>query len=134
MEADDEVPGMAEAIERRMNELGLTPTTLATASGLTYEGVRPVMLGTRKAYQAKTRQGVARALGWPHDWYQRLLAGEDPTTWTDTQAATQGNVLARLDNLEAGQVELNGLVRELLEEVRAGRLAAAPSGEGEPQP
>ena len=134
VEADDEVPGMATAVERRMTELGLTPTTFAAASGLTYEGLLPVRKGVAKSYAAKTRQGVARALGWPHDWYQRLVAGEDPRSWTDAPGATEATVMARLDNLEAGQAEISGLVRELIAEVRAGRRSVARGAEGEPQP
>lgn len=70
---------MREAIDRRMLEVGLTSlTAFARAAGLTANGLRPVRQGQYKRYPASTRVGVARALCWPGDWYERMLSGEDP--------------------------------------------------------
>lgn len=91
MPSDEVVPGMAEAIERRRRELGLSPGDFATAAGLTRQGLDPVRKGYRRAYQDKVRLGVARALAWPLDAIDRLLAGEDPATFAHTTHAT-GNV------------------------------------------
>lgn len=74
----DVVPGMAEAIERRMIERGLSPSQFAAAAGVTYQGLLPLRRGERKRYQTKLKLGAARALGWPADAVDRLLAGEVP--------------------------------------------------------
>lgn len=73
----DTVPGMAEAINQRRKQLGLTPGQFATAAGLTRQGLGRVQKGVRAGYQDRTLLGVARALRWPADWYDRLLRGED---------------------------------------------------------
>jgi hypothetical protein len=77
----DLVPGMAEAVEKRRWDLGLNPSAFAEAAGLTLPGTMPVRKGVRRNYEEKTRRGIARALQWPIDWYERLLAGEDPETF-----------------------------------------------------
>jgi transcriptional regulator with XRE-family HTH domain len=75
------VPGMGEAIETRRKSLRLQPGQFAKAAGLTPQGVDPVRKGFRRNYSEKTLIGVAIALRWPLDWYDRLIAGEDPKTW-----------------------------------------------------
>jgi transcriptional regulator with XRE-family HTH domain len=67
---------MAAAIEQRRLELGLTPGQFADAAGITRQGLDPIRRGVRKAYQDKVKLGVARALRWPPDAVDRLLAGE----------------------------------------------------------
>lgn len=78
------VPGMADAIEKRRKDLGMSPGEFAAAAGLTAPGLAPVRKGYRRAYQDKVKLGVARALEWPVDAVDRLLAGErvepDPPT------------------------------------------------------
>jgi transcriptional regulator with XRE-family HTH domain len=75
---------MAKAIEDRRRARQLSPSDFARQAGLTVQGIAPVRNGVRKGYQDKVRAGVARALAWPLDWYDRLLAGEDPATFPDT--------------------------------------------------
>jgi hypothetical protein len=77
------VPGMARAIESRRLELGLTVGDFTALAGLTAPGLMPVRRGYRRQYQDKVKLGVARALEWPVDAVDRLLAGEDPSTWGD---------------------------------------------------
>ena len=80
------VPGMADYVERRRRQLELTPGDFAERAGLTRQGLDPVRSGIRKDYADKTRFGVARALAWPTDWYERLLDGEDPADWLTTDS------------------------------------------------
>jgi hypothetical protein len=74
----EQVPGMAEAVEARRLELNLGLRELEALSELTRQGLQPVRAGVRKQYSDKTRRGIARALRWPPDWYDRLLVGDDP--------------------------------------------------------
>lgn len=77
------VEGMSEAVERRALELGLAPGTFAARARLTPQGLEPVRAGERRNYQRKTIVGVARALRWPLDWYERLQNGEVDLPHTD---------------------------------------------------
>lgn len=74
----DRVPGMAEAIDARRLELGLTIGNFADAAGLTRQGLDPVRQGLRRQYNDRTILGVARALRWPIDWLDQLEAGRTP--------------------------------------------------------
>jgi len=87
----DQVPGMAEAIEARRIVVGLTPGRFAAAAGLTSQGLMPVRRGLRRRYQDKVKLGVARALAWPPDALDRLMAGEDPATF-DEEPTPPGGV------------------------------------------
>lgn len=112
------VPGMAEAIRRRAESRGLSPSRFAEAAGLTEPGLKPVRDGVRKQYALKTRRGVAVALGWPLDWYDRMVAGEDPDTFPDVEHArsptSQADRLALLEREVAGlRSDLQALVQEL---------------------
>lgn len=71
----DTVPGMAEAIEARRAALNLTVEGLAAAAGLTRPGIKPLREGQRRNYSTATLRGVAEALGWHRDWYDRLQQG-----------------------------------------------------------
>lgn len=86
-----EVPGMAAVIGARMKELGLGPGDFAAAADLTRQGLDDVRAGVRKRYQFKTIKGVARALAWELDWYDRMLAGDLPVIDT-TRAHDQEEV------------------------------------------
>lgn len=112
----EQVPGMAEAVANRMAQLGLSPTDLERASGLSNPQAKQVRDGVRKNYQHKTRLGIARALRWPLDWYDRLLAGEDASTFEEIE---------HRDSPASVEERLSALERE----VRA--LAAELRGDGE---
>lgn len=73
----DVVDGMAEAIKGRMDDLGLTPGLFIDLTGLTGPGLANVRKGHRRAYEPATIRGVAVALRWPLNWYERVQAGED---------------------------------------------------------
>lgn len=94
------VPGMAEAVAARMNKLGLSPTELERASGLSNPQCLDVREGRRKRYMHKTRLGIARAFRWPLDWYDRLLDGEDASTFPDTDHPLDLSLEERLSALE----------------------------------
>jgi hypothetical protein len=100
------VPGMAEAVEARWQALRLTPGTFAEASGLTRQGLDPVRAGERRSYKRATILGVAKALHWRDDWYDRLLAGEQPVE--------EVGVHNRSD-IQAEVEELRSLVHDLTE-------------------
>lgn len=75
---DPVVPGMADAIERRRQAVGVGKGNLAKIAGVSRETLRPVLAGYRRAYNDETIFGLARALRWQNDWYQRLQAGDAP--------------------------------------------------------
>jgi transcriptional regulator with XRE-family HTH domain len=75
---DGTVPGMAEKVEARRLQLGLSPGEFAKRSGVTGAGLSPVRKGRRKRYQMKIIRGVAEALRWRMDWYERIVEGLDP--------------------------------------------------------
>lgn len=72
------IDGLAEAVEARRKELGLTPGQFVEESGLTQPGLATVRNGEDRAYQEKTILGVAKALRWEIDWLDRLRAGTQP--------------------------------------------------------
>lgn len=127
MAVADEVPGMATGIERRMAELGLSPGTFAARAGLTPQGLGDVRAGRAKRYQARLRYGVARALQWPHDWYERLVAGTDPATFETVEWQTDPAPDERLDRIER-QVDR---LTEWMEAMRAADPASPRSDRGE---
>jgi DNA-binding XRE family transcriptional regulator len=94
---------MAEAIEARAMELGLTPGTFAESAGVTRQGLAPIRRGYRRQYQAKLKLGVARALAWPPDAIDRLMAGDDPATF---------------ERPTAGEVDYNSRIARMPEHVR----------------
>lgn len=72
------VPGMAEAVEARRKNLGLSVGQLVSATGLTRPGVDNVRNGLLRDYHEKTILGFARGLHWREDWFDRLRAGDAP--------------------------------------------------------
>lgn len=109
------VPGMAEAVEKRAKELGLTPKSFAEHAKLTGPGLAPVRGGHRRGYEAKTLQGVARALRWPLDWYDRLVAGHDWRAFPDVDHPDVPlSVEQRISRLEAQVADLLAMVTSLV--------------------
>lgn len=115
---EETVPGMAEAIEDRRQMLHLSPSDFARVAGVSLQGLVPVRAGARRKYQAKVRNGVARALQWPVDWYDRLIEGEN---WRDFQAQVislpviDGTQNGRLTALEERFDRLEEKVQKLVE-------------------
>lgn len=117
--AKDEVPGMAEAIEARRLDRQLSPTAFAKAAGLTTQGLVPVRRGLRRDYHDKVRTGVARALAWPLDWYDRIQAGDTdlPDTEHPDRPASEAERLTvlegRVQRMRSDLLELRGLLEQL---------------------
>lgn len=111
----DIVPGMADAIEARRNELGLSVGSLADAAGLTRQGLAPLRAGLCRAYNDATIFGLAGALRWPNDWYARVRRGEPPM---DGEKADDPEVSRRLDELERQAEETKRLLAEILQSLR----------------
>lgn len=112
--AEETVPGMKEAIDARRAQRHLSPGEFATAAGLTEQGLAPVRRGDRRNYQDKVRRGVAVALAWPLDWYDRILAGENPAKFPDVEHPNQP--LSDRDRITALEVRLNELA-EMVERI-----------------
>lgn len=119
--ADETVPGMAEAIERRRVECGLTPTEFAKAAELTIQGLIPIRKGYRREYMDKSKRGIARALRWPPDAIDRLLRGESAEEFETTppdalvvvDVAGLAAAISRLDTeLDALRQEVTRLRRQ----------------------
>jgi predicted transcriptional regulator len=106
------VPGMAEAIERRRVELGLSPGDFAKAAGVTTQGLQPLRKGVRKDYQLKLKAGAARALGWTSDSIDRLLAGQDPIELPNGQPATEDKIEAALNLMNDRLAEVIRLLEQ----------------------
>lgn len=110
----DLVPGMAEAIEERRRSLGMTIGDFAAEAGLTRQGLDPVRRGERRQYNDRTILGVARALRWDHDWYDRILAGQRPR---NTMAAVPGD--DSWDDLKSSLSEEDrAIIRAMIERLR----------------
>lgn len=108
---------MAEAINNRIaqREFG-TIESLAQAAGLTTEALIPVRKGFRKNYARKTRLGLAKALAWPLDWYERLLAGDDPAEFpTVENGHVRITVEDRVTALEEAVQRIEGTLRRLVD-------------------
>lgn len=102
---------MAEAIEQRRKVLNLSVGELASAAGITAQALAGYRRGERRDSVAaeRTKRGLASALGWPADWYERLDGGEDPA---DFPAPSD-------DGPAEGVVGLAALAGELSPEDRA---------------
>lgn len=124
---DEPVPGMAECIQARCAELGLTPGGFADAAGLTRQGLTDVRSGRRKRYQGVTIYGVAKALRWKPDWYDRILDGQEPEPADEPIDDDRLDAMDRKIDAIAEQVsEVRGAVDQL-----AALLAAALRSNGE---
>lgn len=68
--------GVADAIAERRQELGMNVEALVEATGVTRQGLAPLLRGERRAYQERLTMPVCRALRWTPDSIARLLDGE----------------------------------------------------------
>lgn len=117
---EEVVPGLGEAIEARRLELGLSPGQFAERADLTAQGLAPIRKGYRRNYQTKLKVGVARALGWPMDAVDRLLAGEDPAGFDTIPDVSTEGVSERLmrsyeERMDQQDVDLAAIEREVAE-------------------
>jgi len=121
----DVVDGMARAVEDRRRELGITLPRFREITGLTDQALRNVRRGLRRRYAESTVMSVAGALSWEVDWYDRLLAGEEPVE-VSSPGRPHGGGWAALEQhvrLQAQVEELAARVQELEAEVERLKLA-----------
>ncbi|HEX7276331.1 MAG TPA: hypothetical protein VF244_03070, partial [Acidimicrobiales bacterium] len=109
-QSEEVVPGLAEAIERRRIERGLTPGAFAEAAGVTPQGLVPLRKGYRRRYREKLKIGVCEALGWTADSIDLLLEGRLPV------GATEYGVVLR--GLNDGGFATRGEIQRLDEQIR----------------
>ena len=108
------VPGMAEAIEARRDLVLLSAGGFAEAAGISRPIANQIRRGERRAYSDDTRYGVARALAWPGDWYQRIVNGEDPATFAPPPGV---NIHA----IKAAAAEILAATQRLLAAIEVGQ-------------
>lgn len=117
-----EVPALKHAIEQRMAELGLSPTDLVDATGVTYQGLLHLRQGRRKNYQRRLTGPVCAAFGWTPDSIDRILSGGKPLLVKPVQQVEAGG--ASPDDLHRIYLILDHL-EEIAENVMAA-LSAIP--------
>jgi transcriptional regulator with XRE-family HTH domain len=114
---------LADAIEHRRVELGLSPSEFAEATGVTMEGLRRLRRGEVRRYQQRLTGPVCRILGWTPDSIDRLLSGQPPETVSGgvsepvLRLAAENAELQR--SIDAGRFERAQLRVQLDETVRA---------------
>jgi transcriptional regulator with XRE-family HTH domain len=113
---------LAEAIEARRRELGLSPTEFAEATGVTPEALRNLRHGDVRRYQERLTGPVTRVLGLVPDAIERLIAGESLSDVVDesrTAAAAAALSLASdvggARSLDAARIERAQIRLQLLE-------------------
>lgn len=106
---DDRWVAVGEAVRLRREDLGMTQVELATASGVSEPTIRVLERprGARK-FRRRTLRDLARALRWPDDAVERVLAGRPPDE--DLVEPDRRSLEERLQALEA---ELRALRDEL---------------------
>lgn len=80
-ESADTAPVIANALRARRAALLLTQGDAAQAAGVSVATWQKAESGRPMEYQPRTKKAIARALQWPDDALDRLVAGEDPATF-----------------------------------------------------
>lgn len=116
---------IAELVRDRRVHLRLSQRAAAIAAGVsptTWQSLEK----HHQAISEMTWVGMAKPLRWPVDWYDRLLAGEDPAGFPDVDhgAGTSGD---DADDLKRTIERLTVAVERLYE-----RLPPADTGPGVP--
>ena len=130
------MPGLAEAIESRMREVGiLGPSALAQQAGVTVPGLAPLRRGERRAYQDRRKVSVCAALGWTPDSIDRLLRGDRPELTSrppegDEVGELRGLVARLAVDLETLQKRVDALTGVTAEQ--AARPAPRPAPRSDP--
>lgn len=92
---------MADAIEARRMELGLTVGELSARSGVTEPGLMPLRRGELREYRDASKIGLCRALGWTTNSIDLLMDGEPPVQLVDTGVAMSVDEPAMLARAKA---------------------------------
>lgn len=106
---------LAGAIEKRRTELGYDVQTLVELTGLTRQGLQPLLRGERKRYQDRLKLPLCKALQWTPDSIDLLLAGGEPVPLPDPEQIAVEELARRLAALEAGVKRLQGEFAAALE-------------------
>jgi transcriptional regulator with XRE-family HTH domain len=140
---DDRWRAVAEAVRRRRLALGLTvPEACAASAGMVSVAVWSILENARQdRYKERSLAGVAKALQWPPDAIERVLAGEDPALLTAAPADDRAETVeqrvealaAKLGELERSLAERDRVIEELrrrLEDEQSVRKRPRPPGDG----
>ncbi len=104
--AGTQSPYLAKAIQQRMTELGMSPTDLQRASGVSDTQILRLRNGDVRRYQVRTTANITRALGWTHDSIELLLNNEparlaSPVTPVGGVPVTESVVSRKLADVDA---------------------------------
>lgn len=99
---------LRDRIAERMAELGLSPTDLEQATGLSGVGLANVRKGQRRRYQVRLTRPLTEALRWTPDSIERLLDGKEP------RPIGQGTTEPTIADLDRKIDELRELVHQLV--------------------
>jgi transcriptional regulator with XRE-family HTH domain len=126
MTSAEVVPGMADAIERRRRERGLSPSDFAREAGVTLAGLAPLRSGKRRNYMHRLKVGVAHALWWPEDAVDRLLDGEDPKTFEEVRPESADDVAASFERFARELKELREDLRRWMQQPDGDQQSQTP--------
>lgn len=108
---------VAETLNARMKELGMSQTRLAEEADVSQQLLRDLRKGTPRQYRAGGLSRIAIALGWPHDAFQRLRYGGPveerrrlPHDVRTSMHLASGMLLRRIDDIERQVGELRAEV------------------------
>lgn len=130
---DDHWARLATAIKARRLELGLTQSDAAGAAGCSLTTWNGLETASRQVSE-RTRALIAVALGWPANALDRILAGDDPASFTrvgaDPLPAWQAELVESMQTLSRALGTFTEIVDELRDEVRSLRVQTAPDPGG----
>jgi transcriptional regulator with XRE-family HTH domain len=129
---------VADHVQRRMNELGISQAELARRSNVSAPTVRAIMNGTpRGDTTPPLKSKIATALEWSPDSIDLILAGEEPVPVTprlplddvrDALRQLADQVAESRHVLEARSAEIDARLDGLTEDVRRHAARALDPG------
>lgn len=112
---------VADQLNARMDELGLSQTRLAEQAEVSQQLLRDLRRGEERNYRAAGLARIAVAVGWPHDAFQRLRFGgpieERRRLPHETRMSLHlagGQLLRRIDDIDKELSELRSEIVRLL--------------------
>jgi transcriptional regulator with XRE-family HTH domain len=124
---------VGRAVRDRRLHLGWTQQEAADHSGVSLATWRLVELGGRDRYQDLTLRGVSKALGWPNDAMDNILAGGDPPDPTaPLEVSPDRGTFTEANGLPSGfarkylelSIEERGMVQGFIDGLMARRSAS----------
>lgn len=104
------VPAVADAITNRRRELALDLAEFIRLTGLSRQGLAPLLAGERRKYQERLTLPVCRVLRWTPDSIDRLFAGK-PAIPNGGEASDTDPLHLGPDTREYIDEKLNALAR-----------------------